>query len=263
MIRQLKRILQLLQSKGLNNYLSKTITLLIKTRLKNFSNIQYYFEGKSGLEIGGPSCVFQKKGFIPVYPIIKNLDGCNFWYKTVWEGELSSGKNYRYEKNKIGYQYISEATNLDFSDEQKYDFLISSNCLEHIANPLKAVKEWIRVLKNGGLLVLVLPNKAFNFDHKRKDTTFSHLLADYQNDVNEDDLTHLEEILVFHDLKIRKPYENFDHFKERCFLNRENRTMHHHIFNTELLKEICEYFNLEILLVEGGYENIIVGKKKS
>jgi len=32
----------------------------------------------------------------------------------------------------------------------KYDFLLASHCLEHMANPLCAFQEWLRVLKKKG-----------------------------------------------------------------------------------------------------------------
>ena len=143
----------------------------------------------------------------------------------------------------------------------KYDFIISSNCLEHIANPLKAIEEWIRVIKKNGLILLVLPNKEFCFDHKRPITEFSHLLSDFKNDTKEDDLTHLEEILELHDLKMDKRAGNYEEFKVRSLKNYNNRALHQHIFDLNLLKYIFIYFKLEILLTSEGKELIILGRK--
>lgn len=38
------------------------------------------------------------------------------------------------------------------------DYVFSSHCLEHLEDPKRALKEWIRVLKEGGILYLYLPN---------------------------------------------------------------------------------------------------------
>jgi SAM-dependent methyltransferase len=40
-----------------------------------------------------------------------------------------------------------------------YDFCFASHVLEHIANPLKALQGWIRIVKPGGHIILVLPEK--------------------------------------------------------------------------------------------------------
>ena len=39
-----------------------------------------------------------------------------------------------------------------------FDYVFSSHCLEHVDSPVEAVIEWFRVLKEGGRLVLVVPN---------------------------------------------------------------------------------------------------------
>jgi SAM-dependent methyltransferase len=238
------------------------ITRIVRKRIDNYVFIRGLFEDKSGIEIGGPSGDFKNYGFIPLYKIIKRLDGCNFTNTTIWEGDIESGKQYIYYNNKSGIQFISEATDLTFCINSTYEFVISSNCLEHVANPLKAIEEWIRVTKKDGLLLLILPNKEYCFDHKRPITRFSHLLEDYKNNLKEDDLTHLNEILELHDLKMDKRAGNIETFRERSMVNFKNRALHHHVFNISLLKQIYEFFNLELLLTnEGRRSHVIIGKR--
>ena len=38
-----------------------------------------------------------------------------------------------------------------------------------------------------------------------------------------------------------------EELKERTELNLDNRCVHHHVFNTPLIAQIANYFNLEIL----------------
>jgi SAM-dependent methyltransferase len=59
-----------------------------------------------------------------------------------------------------------------------YDFLCASHVLEHLENPLGALKNWIRVLKPSGYLLLVIPEKNYTFDCTRKTTLLSHMIAD-------------------------------------------------------------------------------------
>ena len=199
-----------------------------------------FFEGKFGVEIGGPSEFFNYT--IPIYKVIAGLDNVNFSSKTMWEGTIKEGSTYNYFNNKYGSQFISEASDLNYIKSNYYDFLISSNCLEHIANPIKAIEEWLRITKSGGYLLLILPNKSSNFDHRRQVTTFEHLISDYNNNIMENDLTHLDEILRLHDLTLDKAAGNLEKFKKRSLDNFSNRGLHHHVYDEILLKEIFEYF---------------------
>lgn len=213
-------------------------------RLLDYEVYQDALRNKSGIEIGGPSLAF--KTILPIYQEIHSLDGVNFSNSTIWEGSIQSGKTFNYFKKNTGTQYVSEATNLDLISPNSYDFLLSSNCLEHVANPLRAIEEWKRVIKPNGYLLLVLPNKNSNFDHKRSITTFEHLLEDYKNRVTERDLTHLEEVLALHDLSRDPPAGDYANFKSRCLDNFNNRGLHHHTFDMQLMQRVLEHFGFEV-----------------
>jgi len=220
------------------------------------------FQGKKGLEIGGPSNFFKQGDVLPIYPEISSLDLVNFSATTIWEGNLKEGENSKFDKAQTSYQYIADAVDLSAIASENYDFVLSCHNLEHIANPFKAIKEWLRVLKLNGILLLVLPKKAGNFDHKRPVTTIEHLRDDYEQEIKEDDLSHLEEILEYHDLARDLPAGGFEQFKLRCLKNFENRAMHHHVFDAKLLKAIYHYFKLKILFVsDTELDYIIAGRK--
>ncbi|MGB5554803.1 MAG: methyltransferase domain-containing protein [Flavobacteriaceae bacterium] len=257
----MKNILEILNKKGLGYVLKKGFSKLNPPRMPDFQEIQNLFADKSGLEVGGPSGLFRNNGFVPIYKVINSLDGCNFSNKTLWEGTIEGGENYNYFKDKKGIQYISEATDLGEIPDAKYDFVISSNCLEHVANPMKAVEEWARVVKKGGLLLLALPNKTYNFDHKRPVTKFTHVLEDYKNGMGEDDMTHLDEILKLHDLALDPPAGTLEQFKARSLKNHENRALHHHVFDVGLLTKMLEYFNVEVLKSCENREHTVLGRK--
>ncbi len=218
-------------------------------RLTNFGSLVPLFQHKSGIEIGGPSGFFRKGGYMPIYPIAGSVDGCNFSASTVWEGNLTEGITYHYQQGKTGTQYICDAVGVEKIPQKKYDFILSCNSLEHIANPLKAVENWIKLLKPaGGSILLILPRKESNFDHKRPVTLFEHLVSDYRNNVNETDLTHLPEILKLHDLKYDPLAGSFENFKMRSENNFDNRCLHHHVFDLDLLDQVCNYFKLRVVL---------------
>lgn len=204
-----------------------------------------HIKNKNGIEIGGPSSLFKYR--LPVYNNLQNLDGVNFSGATVWEGSIKEGKTYNFFKNKTGTQFISDGTELSQIGDGAYEFLLSSNCLEHIANPLKALHEWHRILKNKGVIILVLPNKASNFDHSRPVTSFQHILDDYHNCTTEYDLTHFDEIMELHDLSRDPPAGNLENFRNRSLDNFNNRTLHHHVFDLELMSSLLRYVGFECL----------------
>lgn len=230
--------------------------------MKGFNEIKHYFDNKKGIEIGGLSQIFKDE--IPIYSILNSLDGCNFSTKTTWEGSLEEGKSYNFFEDKKGYQFICEASDLGKIKSEQYDFLISSHCLEHCGNTLKTFEEWVRVVKKGGVLLLVLPHKKYTFDHKRPVTKFSHLLDDYSNNVDENDLTHLPEILNLHDLNRDIAAGTFENFEKRSLDNYSNRCLHQHVFDFKLLNKIYKHYQVETIkrIFVKPYHQVIIGIKK-
>lgn len=224
---------------------------LLANRAKSFLIYQNRFFGKSGIEIGGPSSVFARGGIFPVYPIVENLDNCNFRNTTVWEGAVNQGKTYQFNSKKpAGQQHIVDATAMEGLPSNSYDFVLSSHMLEHTANPILALTHWKRLLKKDGTLVLILPNKKHTFDHRRPVTTMEHLIADFDAGMMEDDLTHLPEILSLHDFGRDADAGDMASFKLRGMQNAENRCLHHHVFDARLGKRLVEHLKLEVCEIQ-------------
>jgi hypothetical protein len=236
------------------------IDQLLKPRASGFDKIKGLFSDKTGIEIGGPSNMFKPTGLMPLYTLAKQVDGCNFSNYTQWSGQIEEGNNtYGYVKGKFGHQYICDGVDVPIIPKHSYDFILSCNNLEHIANPLKAVSNWIKLLKpTGGALVLVLPRKESNFDHRRPTTTFSHLLNDFENNIGEDDLTVMEEVFQLHDLSLDPLAGGLENFKKRSLDNINNRCLHHHVFDLALMEEICTYFKLDVVLKESRVKDHII-----
>ncbi len=221
------------------------------------------FKLQVGIEIGGPSSFFSLKSYLPIYLFAKRIDGVNFSNSTVWEGNISEGNNYSYYINKTGYQFIREASNLSKIENDKYDFLASCHCLEHAANPLKALKEWNRVLKNNGYMVLILPDKNHTFDANRTVTVFEHLKNDFENETDETDTTHFTEIINLHDIEKDNGIKNKDQLIERTNNNIINRCVHHHVFNFELIKQMLQYAGFSTYLQQwvAPFHIVTIAKK--
>jgi SAM-dependent methyltransferase len=240
-----KKILIFLKSYPINVLIWKLRCKIFNSKIDELTKWQCFFKDKNGIEIGGPSAIFLENGFFSLYPIINHLDGVNFSSKTVWEGNLSEEKPFLFG-NKTGKQIIEEGSFLPSISNNTYDFLLSCNNLEHIANPIKALFEWKRIVKKNGNILLILPNKFANFDINRPFTTINHLIDDYENDITEADTTHLKEVLKLHNINRDPNAGSFKNFETRCYDNLRNRCIHHHVFSIQLLKQIADFCELKV-----------------
>lgn len=111
----------------------------------NFTN--RYFVGK-GLDIGGkPDPLSLYKNFFAKLESVKTWD-------------LEDG----------------DAQFLEGVENNSYDFIHSSHCLEHLLDPHEGLQNWFRVVKPNGYLVITIPDEdlyeqgifpsSFNADHK-------------------------------------------------------------------------------------------------
>src|SRR5882724_845066 len=127
----------------------------ISRRLADSNFISRYFVG-DGLDIGGkpdPLALYQE-----LFCQIKNV---KTWDWEDGDAQIMAGVS-----------------------DDKYDFVHSSHCLEHLINPREGLKNWLRVVRPGGYLVVTVPDEdlyeqgtfpsTFNKDHKWTFTIFKH-----------------------------------------------------------------------------------------
>ncbi len=69
-------------------------------------------------------------------------------------------------------------------ESEKYDFVIFSHVIEHVANPIQALQDLMRILKAGGLFYLACPDKDYTYDKKRNITSWDHLKAEFETNTN-------------------------------------------------------------------------------
>ncbi len=119
----------------------------IQRRLACPNFARQYFVGE-GMDIGGkpdPLCLYRE-----LFPLMK---GVRTW-------DLEDGDA----------QFLSGVA------DESYDFIHSSHCLEHLHDASEGLKNWFRVLRAGGHLVVIVPDEdlyeqgrfpsSFNTDHK-------------------------------------------------------------------------------------------------
>jgi ubiquinone/menaquinone biosynthesis C-methylase UbiE len=206
---------------------------------------------KRGIEIGGPSTAFADEGWLPVYQVLESLDNCLYSVETIWTGSVHGGQTFAFHPRKApGNQIICEACDLKPVGNASYECVLASHSLEHVANPLRALREWKRILNPEGLLLLILPHKDGTFDWRRPTTSLAHMISDYQNNVGEEDLTHLPEILELHDLDRDKAAGSKEQFRLRCLDNASTRAIHHHVFDTHTAVALLNEAAFQVVRVD-------------
>jgi SAM-dependent methyltransferase len=259
-----KMLLKKIQSIGPAGLLLVIYRRIVARPIASFDLCRRFVAGTIGLEIGGPSATFRRRGLLPVYPVAARIDNCNFSARTIWGDATEGEAGFLFDKRTPrGKQLFLEATDLRAISSNSYDFVLSSHVLEHVANPLLAISEWTRVIKPAGILTLVVPHGEGTFDHRRPVTDLEHLVADFERETTEADTTHHAEILRLHDLSRDPEAGDMEAFRKRVGNNSENRGVHHHVFNTALAVELIDYSGLQILAVEATrpYHIFVVAQK--
>ena len=125
---------------------------LFKSEINKFEKID--FKGKKLLEVGagvGTFLIIARTKFgIEAFGVEPSEDE----FSSFNEVSLALLKEYNLPSNMVAK---SVAEKLPFPDAS-FDFVYSTNVLEHVKNPSKVLSESIRVLKPGGYLQFVIPN---------------------------------------------------------------------------------------------------------
>lgn len=89
---------------------------------------------------------------------------------------------------------LCDSTELPFPRDS-LDYVASSHVLEHVANPVRALAWWSWILRHGGILYAVVPDRRFTFDHPRPLTPIDHFFDDYRRGVSQVDGTHIDDFV--------------------------------------------------------------------
>lgn len=260
----IEKVISKIKTEGVISLIHLISNKVSRAKIKGYNDYISFFHDKNGLEVGGLSSIFAENSICPIYSIAKNIDNCNFENRTVWEGSIEVGKNFKYSRDRDpGNQYISEASTLAFASSESYDFLLSSHMIEHTANPLKVLLEWKRVLKPNGMMLIVIPHKEGTFDRYRPTTDINHIIQDFEQQIDESDLTHLDEILKLHDFTRDPLAGSLENFTKRSEKNIENRCLHQHVFDIKLAIETIDIAGLQIKSVSTSrpYHILIFAQK--
>jgi SAM-dependent methyltransferase len=99
----------------------------------------------------------------------------------------------------VDVDIVDDGEQLAKISDSTQDFVIANHFLEHCQNPIGAMSNMLRVLKEGGVLYLSIPDKRYSFDADRPVTSIEHLLKDYQEGPEWSKKQHFEEWIRYID----------------------------------------------------------------
>ena len=77
-----------------------------------------------------------------------------------------------YNGFKYHVDYLAAADDLSFAENGSFDYIIHSNMLEHLANPVKALIEWHRIIKPNGILYMIVPDKRLWINDRQRNVSY-------------------------------------------------------------------------------------------
>jgi len=94
----------------------------------------------------------QREGFYDKYIIGTGIDiGCAQRYRSVsYDADL-------WDLHSTTLR--GDATYMDGIADNTYDYVMASHILEHLENPAEALRNWLRITKEGGYLIVCVPER--------------------------------------------------------------------------------------------------------
>lgn len=114
-------------------------------------------------------------------PVVSKSDGNIFYLDHMSQADLKKKyKNEPVDLDKIvPVDYVLKGTLKETVGKKKFDYVIASHVIEHIPDTISWLKEISEILKPGGVLSLVVPDKRFTFDFDRRLTDPSEVIGAY------------------------------------------------------------------------------------
>ena len=153
--------LSLLRRYGIKSIMKKQTLLFPESALAH-----KYCIGK-GLEIGGST----HNPF--------GLNALNVDYSDSMD-TISKKNEIRFCGKALKVDIIANGDKIPLPDKSQ-DFIVSSHIIEHFTNPIKALIEWDRLVKPGGVIFMIVPHKERTFEKERQCTSLEHLIEDYHH----------------------------------------------------------------------------------
>ena len=162
-------------------------------------------------------------------------------------------------------EYRGDSMDLPFQDSS-LQYVATSHVIEHVANPLAAILEWFRVLRDGGIIYMVAPDRRFVFDRNRALTSVDHIIEDFRKGVTQSDATHIHDFAFnvdWSDFSPQTPPDKVTEARETLFTQYTQSiadggetNIHFHTFEPQNMLELMLRCS-DVLPLNGGRIELI------
>jgi SAM-dependent methyltransferase len=235
--------------KFINHYKKRSIVVLKGDLLLNRETISNFYIKGDGIEIGALN------GALPVNEAAR--------VKYVDRMPVEELKKQYQGLELVNVDIVDDGERLDKIPDSSLDFVIANHFLEHCPNPILAIMNMLRVLKEGGILYLSIPDKRYTFDSERPVTGLEHLIKDYNLSPGWSREQHFEEWVKYITKK-----DGFDAEQHKKWMMEIDYSIHYHVWTQremfDLLSVLKEKFNQTFefeLFFKSGLECIFILKK--
>ena len=80
----------------------------------------------------------------------------------------------------VDVDVVDDGERLEKIEDGSQSFVTANHFLEHCQNPILALENMLRVVREGGIVYLAVPDKRYTFDRDRPVTSFEHLKRDFE-----------------------------------------------------------------------------------
>jgi SAM-dependent methyltransferase len=147
-------------------------------------------------------------------------------------------------KDVMPVDVIDDAETLATVEPGSFDFLVAAHVIEHMRNPIGAIVNWLRAVREGGHVYLIVPDKRRTFDRLRVRTTLAHMVLDYEQPSRERDFEHFLDYAVFaHHAMIDQA------IGEATRLRDIDYSIHFHVFLPQDVVQLVEWIDSHVTRV--------------
>ena len=137
----------------------------------------------------------------------------------------------------VDVHYVCRDDNYVEVVKDTFDLVVANHVFEHIDHSIRWLQMIRTMLRDDGLLFLVLPDKKYSFDKFRPDTPVSHILFEYLAPDQDASTIHNFETALYYDLeyigKINDPREKLNIARLKQAISESHPGVHRHVFQAE------------------------------
>jgi SAM-dependent methyltransferase len=176
-------------------------------------------------------------------PLVATGPGIEVQYLDRWEPEANAElfpelEDASFPKPDIVVDLNRDA--LEAVGSESLDFVVASHILEHLANPLRILVDIYRVLKPGGVVLILLPDRRKTFDQGRDPTPLEHVVHDFEVGMLEVDDEHLLDFIshASSDPEILAAIQSDSSERQAVFELQRRRSIHVHCWTLDEFAQV-------------------------